>query len=89
LGIRVLPHHRIDEIVCLLGEKKELAFLNSKYESKKAEFIVLYGRRRIGKTAIIREFVKEKPHVYYSAVQITDSVQLNKMTGIVTEQCYN
>jgi hypothetical protein len=67
-----------------VGRKKELAFLNSKYESKKAEFIVLYGRRRIGKTAIIREFVKEKPHVYYSAVQITDSVQLNKMTGIVT-----
>jgi hypothetical protein len=62
---------------------KELEFLNTKYQSETAEFIVLYGRRRIGKTALIREFVKEKPHIFYSAVQITDGVQLQKISTVV------
>ncbi|WP_338534948.1 ATP-binding protein [Helicovermis profundi] len=76
-----------------VGRKKELEFLQEKYTSKKAEFIVLYGRRRIGKTALIREFVKDKNHIFYSAVQITDNVQLNKMSNIVINhynaQIYN
>ncbi|MDQ2087074.1 ATP-binding protein [Herbivorax sp. ANBcel31] len=68
-----------------IGRKEELDFLEEKYKSNKTEFIVLYGRRRIGKTFLIQEFIKNKPHVFYSAVEVTDSVQLTKMSTIVQQ----
>jgi uncharacterized protein len=67
-----------------IGRKKELEFLNGCYTSSKAEFIVIYGRRRIGKTELVKQFIKDKPHVFYTAVQITDKVQLNKASDIVS-----
>ncbi|MDF1617608.1 ATP-binding protein [Petrocella sp. FN5] len=68
-----------------VGRKNELDYLNTKYTSSNAEFIILYGRRRIGKTEILREFVKDKKHVFYSGHQITDFMQLNRVTGVLTE----
>ncbi|OQX93617.1 MAG: hypothetical protein B6I17_02055 [Tenericutes bacterium 4572_104] len=68
-----------------VGRQKELDYINDKYLSSKAEFIVLYGRRRIGKTEILREFVKDKKHVFYSGHQITDFMQLKRITSVVTE----
>jgi len=66
-----------------VGRNDELGFLNEKYESNRAEFVVIYGRRRIGKTALIKEFIKDKKHIFYSAVQITDNVQLEKLSTII------
>lgn len=43
-----------------IGRKYELLQLNRLYNSGKFEFAVIYGRRRVGKTAIINEFVKDK-----------------------------
>jgi len=37
----------------IIGRKKEIALLNDLYMSAKAEFIAVYGRRRIGKTFLI------------------------------------
>ena len=65
------------------GRNNELDFLNEKYKTDQAEFIVLYGRRRIGKTPLIREFIKNKRHFFYSAVQVTDSVQLIKVSEFI------
>jgi len=61
-----------------IGKETELAFLQSKYEGKGGQLIVLYGRRRVGKTETLREFCKGKPHVFYSCTQSTDKVQLAK-----------
>lgn len=43
-----------------VGRKKELDALNSRYKSDRKEFGVLYGRRRIGKSSILNEFLKGK-----------------------------
>ena len=59
-----------------IGRKEELSFLKDKYEEQKGQLIVLYGRRRIGKTETLREFCKGKPHIFYSCTQSTDKVQL-------------
>ncbi|MBP3578751.1 MAG: ATP-binding protein [Lachnospiraceae bacterium] len=61
-----------------IGRDTELQFLNSRYEENKGQLIVLYGRRRVGKTETLREFCKDKPHVFYSCTQSTDKVQLAK-----------
>ncbi len=44
----------------LVGRKAEIQRLEKTYHSGEAEFIVLYGRRRIGKTYLIRQFFGEK-----------------------------
>ena len=42
-----------------IGREAELKFLNDKYEENGGQLIVLYGRRRVGKTETLREFAKE------------------------------
>lgn len=58
-----------------IGRKNELAFLNTRYASDKAEFIILYGRRRVGKTELLTEFCKGKPNIFYSCYEYTDKKQ--------------
>lgn len=43
-----------------IGRKKEIEQLKNYYTSKKSEFVALYGRRRVGKTFLIRNFFKNK-----------------------------
>ena len=42
------------------GRKKELELLEDLYDSKQFEFLVLYSRRRVGKTELLKEFNKDK-----------------------------
>ncbi len=54
----------------IIGRKTEIQRLEKAYHSKEAEFIVLYGRRRIGKTFLIRNFFAHKKGVFF---QVTGS----------------
>ena len=64
-----------------IGRENELKFLNEKYESDDSQLIVLYGRRRVGKTETLREFCKDKPHVFFSCIQTTDKAQLRNFSS--------
>ena len=59
-----------------IGRETELQFLNDRYNSNKGELIVLYGRRRVGKTETLRQFCKGKPHLFFSCRECTDKLQL-------------
>lgn len=59
-----------------IGRKEELKFLEERYQSKEGQLIVLYGRRRVGKTETLRHFCEGKPHVFYSCTECTDEQQL-------------
>lgn len=48
-----------------IGRKKELRLLNEHYNSQKSELVVLYGRRRIGKSSLVKEFAQDK-HYFFS-----------------------
>jgi AAA+ ATPase superfamily predicted ATPase len=50
-----------------VNRERELEWLAGRYGSGKAEFIVLTGRRRVGKTALLTEFSTGKPGVYFLA----------------------
>lgn len=72
-----------------LGRKKELAQLNSLYCGTRKEFCVIYGRRRIGKTELIKEFLKNKDSILFQAKQDSAygnlrsfSYELNKATNL-------
>jgi predicted AAA+ superfamily ATPase len=52
----------------VIGRKPEISLLAKLFNSKEAEFLALYGRRRVGKTYLIRQFYKTVPCVYFEAV---------------------
>ena len=50
-----------------VDREAELDFLRERYNSGKAELIILYGRRRIGKTYLLRRFLEEASAIYLLA----------------------
>lgn len=64
-----------------IGREAELKFLQDKYTEERGQLIVLYGRRRVGKTETLHEFCKDKPHVFFSCTQTTDLVQLRNFSS--------
>ena len=46
------------------GRTSELALLKEKYTSSKSELVVIYGRRRIGKTTLIQNFLQNKKNIF-------------------------
>lgn len=69
-----------------IGRETELKFLNDKYEAEGGQLVVLYGRRRVGKTETLREFCKGKPHIFFSCTQTTDRAQLQKFSKQVLKE---
>lgn len=63
-----------------IGRENELKYLNDAYTSDHAEFIVLYGRRRVGKTELLNEFCKDKACIFYTCREYTDNKQLQSFT---------
>jgi len=50
-----------------IDRERDLAFLERAWSSDQAEFIVVYGRRRVGKTALLRTFCTDRPHTFWVA----------------------
>jgi len=59
-----------------INREAELAQLERLYRSERAELFVLYGRRRIGKTELLRAFCAGKPHIFFIATLSSDGNQL-------------
>lgn len=63
-----------------IGRKRELAALQKQYIGNQFEFTVIYGRRRVGKTAIINEFVKDKDVIYFTGVESNADQNLKNLS---------
>ncbi|MEA3424204.1 MAG: ATP-binding protein [Bacillota bacterium] len=68
-----------------VGRKYELEALEKLYDSDKFEMFILYGRRRVGKTALINEFIKDKNHIFYVASQESKQDALKRFSEIVLD----
>ena len=51
-----------------IGRDFELKILNDLYEEDRFQFIPITGRRRVGKTRLIQEFIRDKPAIFFRAV---------------------
>jgi AAA+ ATPase superfamily predicted ATPase len=56
----------------------ELDALEEAFESPGHDFFVVYGRRRVGKTALLKEFCADLPHIYFLAAQEAEHRQREK-----------
>ncbi len=63
-----------------IDRHQELAALEQMFQSGVAEFFVLYGRRRVGKTELLTQFCKNKRSIYFLASQLKTPDQLRQLT---------
>jgi uncharacterized protein len=63
-----------------LDRQRELAYLDSRYRRPNAEFAVLYGRRRVGKSTLIYHWCEDKPHLYFFAARLPSQALLQEFT---------
>lgn len=57
----------------------ELEALERAYAASAAQLVILYGRRRVGKTALVREFARDKKTAYYAATRLPEPLQLREL----------
>jgi hypothetical protein len=58
----------------------ELSFLDGKWLERKAQLIVLWGKRRVGKTELVKQFIQDKPHVYFLSESTSGQEQLKRFS---------
>lgn len=65
-----------------INREQELNDLEHRFRSKSSEFFVLYGRRRIGKTELLKQFCKDKRSIYFLASQLKERDHLNQILEV-------
>jgi hypothetical protein len=60
-----------------VGRKRELEKLEALYKSGRFEFVVVHGRRRVGKTRLITEFCKGKKTVFFPSLESNAEANLD------------
>lgn len=68
-----------------IGREKELNALEKLYVSNKFEFVVIYGRRRVGKTALINKFLDDKKAIYFMGVESNTKQNLENFSKSIIE----
>lgn len=68
-----------------IGREREMADLDKLYTSDKFEFAVIYGRRRVGKTALINQFIKDKKAIYFMGVESNTKQNLENFSKNIME----
>ncbi|MCL2221179.1 MAG: ATP-binding protein [Oscillospiraceae bacterium] len=69
-----------------LGRERELLALEKMYDTPGFQMVVVYGRRRIGKTSLLNEFIKGKNSLYFPAEEVNDMLNLKKLSGLFAEK---
>lgn len=67
----------------LINREEELDLLKKDWEHSSNSFVVVYGRRRIGKTRLIDEFLKDKNGVKYTADDTNKTVQIRELKNAI------
>ena len=69
-----------------IGRENELNALKKLYHSDKFEFAVIYGRRRVGKTALINEFVNGKDSIFFTGVETNARQNLDNLSRCIERE---
>ncbi|SJZ85859.1 hypothetical protein SAMN02745116_01625 [Pilibacter termitis] len=67
-----------------VGRIEDLNFLNKQYHANKFSFIPIYGRRRVGKTTLIKEFIQDKKAIYYQALEEREELNIERLSNAVS-----
>ncbi|MBN9598749.1 MAG: ATP-binding protein [Afipia sp.] len=59
-----------------IGRTQEISRLRKEFSLARPSLLVVYGRRRIGKSALLNEAAKNHPHLLYQATRVTSALNL-------------
>ena len=68
-----------------IDRQQEMAVLEKEYQREGSSFIVIYGRRRVGKTALINRFCEGKRAIYFLATEESEGENRNAFKELVSE----
>jgi AAA+ ATPase superfamily predicted ATPase len=69
-----------------VNRETELDLLESRFESDAAELLIVYGRRRLGKSALVREAITDRENtIYWQATEETEDAQLSNFVETASE----
>jgi len=68
-----------------INRTNELNTLNKEYQENRFSFVVIYGRRRVGKTRLISEFIKNKKSIYFLADTQTEKLNIQRFSKSVSQ----
>jgi hypothetical protein len=71
-----------------IGRTSELSTLEKEYK-RNGGFVVIYGRRRVGKTTLIKEFLKNKIGFYFLATRETETLSMKRFAGVISRVTNN
>lgn len=71
-----------------IGREKELKTLETEYQ-RDGGFVVIYGRRRVGKTTLIKQFIKHKTAFYFLATEEMESQSMKRMASMIARASGN
>ncbi len=71
-----------------IGRQQELEALEKEYQ-KDGGFAVIYGRRRVGKTTLIKEFMKGKCAFYFLATEEVESQSMKRLASVIARVTKN
>ena len=74
----------MNKFIQFVNREKELEFLESQIK-KPASFVVLYGRRRIGKSELIKRFIKNKKAIYMLSTQEVEKELMESFSVEIAE----
>ena len=60
-----------------VNRKNELKILEEEYQREESSMVIIYGRRRVGKTELIRQFIKNRPAIYFLATEEAESMEFS------------
>ena len=63
-----------------IGREWELKKLNDMHAGDKFECVIIYGRRRVGKTSLVQEFIKDKRAVYFLSLETSERINLENFS---------
>lgn len=66
-----------------INREKKWAFLESKRQERGGQFIVLWGKRRVGKTELVKQFMKDKPHVYFLSESTNETEMMRRFSSAI------
>ena len=70
----------------IIGRAHEIKLLDDLVASNKAEFVALYGRRRVGKTYLLQQYFDGKLDFYYTGMfQTEKNVQLDRFATLLSQ----
>jgi len=67
-----------------IGREYEISHLEKEYAAKGSRFVVIYGRRRVGKTTLIERFIEKKDSAYYLAAEEKDFQQIEEFKKLLS-----